>query len=68
MSDAELLAHLRGLEIVLMRNAGAESATQAEALLHLLAEEAGAATERSSIWQRDEGGAWRLRFHQGTPA
>ena len=119
MSDAELLAHLNGLEMALMRNAGAESSAQAEALLHPLAEEvgrsghhydraallrllaesdrgvqaavqasgfalhrlsadtallryrserAGAATERSSIWQRDEGGAWRLRFHQGTPA
>ena len=22
---------------------------------------------RSSLWQRDDGGAWRLRFHQGTP-
>jgi len=24
-------------------------------------------THRSSIWM-EEGGAWRLRYHQGTPA
>jgi hypothetical protein len=24
-------------------------------------------TRRSSLWQRDAGAAWRLRFHQGTP-
>jgi hypothetical protein len=25
-------------------------------------------TLRSSLWQRGADGAWRLRFHQGTPA
>jgi hypothetical protein len=25
-------------------------------------------TLRSSLWQRGTDGAWRLRFHQGTPA
>lgn len=37
------------------------------ALLRYRSERASGATERSSIWQRHEG-AWRLRFHQGTPA
>lgn len=37
------------------------------ALLRYRSERDSGATERSSIWQRDETG-WRLRFHQGTPA
>jgi hypothetical protein len=38
------------------------------ALLRYRSERLSGVTERSSIWQRDESGAWRLRFHQGTPA
>lgn len=38
------------------------------ALLRYRSERPSGATERSSIWQCDDGGAWRLRFHQGTPA
>lgn len=36
------------------------------ALLRYRSERVSGATERSSVWQRDEIG-WRLRFHQGTP-
>lgn len=37
------------------------------ALLRYRSQRPSGTTERSSIWQRDAG-AWRLRFHQGTPA
>lgn len=37
------------------------------ALLRYRSERVSGATERSSVWQRDEG-RWRLRFHQGTAA
>ena len=28
----------------------------------------GARSLRSSVWVRDDGAGWRVRFHQGTPA
>ena len=37
------------------------------ALLRYRSERTSGTTERSSIWQCDEG-RWRLRFHQGTAA
>jgi ribonuclease HI len=36
-------------------------------LLVFRATDARGSTIRSSLWLRD-GGRWRLRFHQGTPA
>ncbi|MFE3456113.1 DUF4440 domain-containing protein [Nocardiopsis aegyptia] len=49
---------------------GMSGRSLAPGVVHLTyaTEAAGVRAWRSSLWVRDEGGAWRVLYHQGTPA